>query len=241
MALFPYLAAFAVACGDSETSTAEAQFPAPQVADPTATATPESAATATPEPTSTPVLPSASAAALLDAESFHFETDIEISFQFEALNVEMPISVTGDFQAPDNFHATLAVSLAFLVIDTEIISKDGTTYLKDPISDEWIITPGGLELFSDPMELIQVEAASLTGLELAGVGTLDEVDTFRLTAGATAGTHSSSTGDFVLSFWIGVSDGLLMKVLAEGPFSFPWRTATCSAASDWGRPRRPSC
>ena len=93
---------------------------------------------------------------MLEAESFHFETDIEISFQSEALNVEMPISVTGDFQAPDNFHATLSVSLVFLVIDTEIISKDGTTYLKDPTSDEWIITPGGLELFSDPMELVQV-------------------------------------------------------------------------------------
>jgi hypothetical protein len=144
------LAAFAMACADSETSTAEAQLTAPQVADPTATATPETAATATPEPTPTTALPSASApellesagATLLEAQSFHFETDIEISFQSEALNVEMPLSVNGDFQAPDNFHATLAVSLVFLVIDSEIIRKDGITYLKDPTSDEWIITSG---------------------------------------------------------------------------------------------------
>ena len=218
------LAALAMACDDSNTGSVETQLPAPQAADPTAVPTPEPTATPTPEPTPTPALPSVSAAelletsvaALLAAESFHFVTDVEISFQSETLSVEVPISVTGDFQAPDDFHATMAVSLIFLVIDTEIISKDGTTYLKDPASDQWIVIPGGLELFSDPMELVRVEAASLIDLALAGVETLDGVDTFRLTATANAGTYSSSTGDFLLSFWIRASDGLLMRISAEG-------------------------
>ena len=219
----PLLFALAMACGGSENSV-EAQLTAPQVAEPTATATPEPAPTATPEPTPTPTLPSvstvefleAAAAALLEAESFHFDTEIEISFQSETLTLDVPITVNGDFQAPDSFHATLAVSLVIFVIDTEIIGKGGTTYLKDPASDRWIITPGGLELFSDPMELVRVEAANLIDLALAGVETLDGVDTYRVTAIATAGSYSSSTGDFQVSFWIRVSDGLLTRVSAEG-------------------------
>jgi len=219
------LVALATACEDSETSDV-AELPSPQVAEPTATATPEPVPTPTPEPTPTPTptLPSvsalelleAAAAALLEAVSFHFDTEVEISIQSETLNVDIPITVIGDFQAPDSFHATMAVSLVFLVIDTEIISKDGTTYLKDPTSDEWVITPGGLELFSDPMELVRVDAGDLSDLVLAGVENLDGVDKYRLTATASAGTYSSSAGEFEVSFWIGVGDGLLTRVSAEG-------------------------
>ena len=217
------LAALGTACS-GDPALEEPGTPESSAMQPTSTPTPEPSPTATPEPSPTPTPPASSARELLEAGaalvlgvgSFHFDTDIELSVQSEGLSLDVPISVSGDFQAPDAFRASMALSLVLLVIDLEMVSKDGTTYLKDPATDEWTVIAGGIPLFSDPTELVRLEAGRLSDLALAGVELLEGVEAYRVTAIAPAGTYSSSTGDFQVSFWIGVDDGLLTRVSARG-------------------------
>ncbi len=46
-------------------------------------------------------------------ESFHFDMDVLIKVSSEGITPDLPISYTGDFQAPDRSKGSIFVSLGF--------------------------------------------------------------------------------------------------------------------------------
>ena len=164
--LLALVIAVGIACAESE--TAPTPTPSPTVAP-------------TPEPTSTPIAESAleileaSMAAMQDAESLHFDIDVQVKLVVQGQPLDVPLRFVGDFQAPDRSQGTLSLAIPFFSIEIEVISIGSTTYTKDPETGEGVVTLDEAPFFEGPVEFIGVEELDkLLGLTLVGEETLDD-------------------------------------------------------------------
>ncbi len=226
--VFPALIAIlaitvAAACADTGQVTDTTAEPTAEPASPTpeaATPTPEPTPTATPTPTPLPVsaldVIDASIAAMDALASFRFDLDIVASMDSEGFALEVPITVTGSYRAPDSIQAALGMDLLFMTIETELVGLGDTQYVKDPTTGEWQVTVGAGGSIIDPTQFLIQEAAGLQDLVLAGLETLDGVDTYRLTATSVEGTFGATSGEFALTLWVQASDNLVARIVAEG-------------------------
>jgi hypothetical protein len=148
--------------------------------------------------------------------SYHFEMDIVVSVKSEDFALEIPVEISGDYQAPDRIKASLKMAVIFLTIETEIVRLGNTQYIKDPETGEWQVTVGESALFMDPGQFVQVESENLNDLAMVGLETLDGVEVYHLAATTVEGTYGGGGGEFRLSLWTRVKDGLVAKVEAEG-------------------------
>ena len=95
---------------------------------PEPTETPEPTATPTPEPSPAPEFTSASqiieaaTAAMRGVDSFHFKMDMKINADIQGMNLDVPMTFEGDYQAPDRFARAMSISLGFISITTEMVS-----------------------------------------------------------------------------------------------------------------------
>ena len=205
------------------TETTGVDEPAPadtQALEATAVPTPASL----PEPTPTPLPLSLSAEKILGAAlvaldgagTFHFDTDIGLSLQSAGLDLEVPIKVVGDYESADSFRAFMTLSMILAVIDIDFITKDGTTYMKEPGSGVWKVLASGTPAFGDPMQFLRFEATSLKDLALQGIEAVEGVDHYRLTAKAPIGAYGLPSGELGLSFLVGVNDGLPSRISVDG-------------------------
>ena len=223
----------ALACGGKESG--EGPEPAASVApsatpEPTATQTPTPmpTPTATPTPTVTPSptpsarLPSAedileaSTEAMMAVSSFHFELDVVVKVESDDFALDLPVEISGDYQAPDRIKASLKMVVIFLTIETEMVSLGNTQYIKEPETGEWQVTVGESSIFLDPAQFVQVELENLKDLAIVGLESLDGVEVYHLTATTAEGTYGGGEGEFQLSLWARVEDGLVARVVAEG-------------------------
>jgi hypothetical protein len=150
--------------------------------------------------------------------SFHFDMDMLIALTSQGVAFDVPLTFVGDFQAPDRLKADMSLTIAFFAIETEIVSIGDTTYTRDPETGEWDVTLGEDAFIISPAEFMGEGVSDLNDLVYVGVETLESGSMFRLQGTSVTGAFTESVSDFVLSFWIGVDDGLLAQVKAEGKF-----------------------
>ena len=190
---------------------------------PTVTPTPTPSPTPAPKPilVSAEELFNASTAAMLDVDSLHFDTDALLNLEVQqGVTLEIPASVTGDFQSPDRVKGSLSLTLAFITIQSQFIGIGNTIYMTHPETGEWLVFTGGSSFIQNPRDLIGVQASRLKDLTLVGEEELDGARLYHLKATALAGTFRGTVGEFEVSFWIGIDDGLLAKVAVEGELDF---------------------
>ena len=150
--------------------------------------------------------------------SFHFDMDIQMSVDTQGVSLDVPISLSGDYQAPDRFEGTLGVNLAFFIIEKEIISIGGTTYMRDSQAGEWEVIAAEQAFFVGPDVFVGVDTDVLENLAVIVVETVAGVAVYHLKGTAISGTFGDIADDFEVSFYIGVNDGLLTQIQAEGEF-----------------------
>ena len=64
--------------------------------------------------------------------SFHFDMNAELSVDAQGTSLDIPLTISGDFLAPDRFQGTMELKIFFFTIETEIITIGDTTWTKDP-------------------------------------------------------------------------------------------------------------
>jgi hypothetical protein len=144
--------------------------------------------------------------------------DIQMTVAVAGSSLDVPLAFVGDFQAPDRIKAVMSLTIPFFTLEIEIVSIGDTTYTKDPETGEWEVSIGEDAFFIAPDQFIGEEVRDLRDLAIVGVETLAGVELYHLKGTAPAGTFSESDSEFMMSFWIGVDDGLLAQVTAVGEF-----------------------
>ena len=210
--------AVSVTCSNAEPTAT------PTVA-PTATPSPTPSPVPTPEPTAAPIELSAeeillaNVAKLLEVPSFHYQYDVEAKVRVQTISLTVPMTVTGDYQAPDRLQASLSATIAFVELTSELVRVGDATYFKLHGSEEWKVGMVDGVFFLDPRELVLLQPKDLNNLQLVAVTTLDGVSAFHLTGTLDADRLSGATGEFDVAVWVGVDEGLVLQVTGGGEVS----------------------
>ena len=134
--------------------------------------------------------------------------------------------MSGDFQLPDRESAIVTFDMGALSMRMEMVSVDGDVYIRDPLSGEWSLDPGGDTIPGG------MAGALLSGLPedgglpgsslLVSMDTLDGKPVYRLSGEAGTGLLAGmSRGDMLpagsasVSYWVGAEDFLVRRVLLE--------------------------
>lgn len=218
-------------CGPSEeeiaTQTAAAWTPTP-----TKTPTPvPPTATPTLVPSPTPPSPEAmleaANAAMAKVETYHFEMVIEMSVGMEGLTVDVPISFSGDYQAPDRMQALMSIEFLGISIETELITIGGISYATDPMTGDWEKQTEDTESVTpfQPDSFIGADSFELENPELVGLEELDGVAVYHISGSVPPEGFEEIFGDsggettFVIDYWIGMEDNLVRKIMLNVTFS----------------------
>ena len=183
---------------------------------PTVEPTPLPTGTATPEPLTALGVLEGSAAAMLEVDSFHFEMAIDIGIETEGISMTLPVTMTGNFLAPDRISGVFGINLGFFAIESEIIGIGDTLYTKDPETGEWDVSTGQDALFASPEEFVGVDTEGLSNLVLIGEDVLDGSTVYVVEGTAAPGTLNEAQGETEVTYWVGVDDLLLRQIVAVG-------------------------
>ena len=77
-----------------------------------------------------------------EVASFHFDLEASVGVDAGGIATQIPVSLVGDFQAPDRARLKLNVSLLFFTLETETVIIGDTVYSTDPVTGEWQIESG---------------------------------------------------------------------------------------------------
>jgi len=154
--------------------------------------------------------------ALADAESFAFEMNIVMSVETGGLTIDIPMTYAGDFQAPNSSAADLTIAIPLLSVESKVVSLGDTSYVFDPSSRQWNIVQGQSPFFAGPDVFLGSTSDELSDLLLTGQQLLDGVDTYVISGKLPNGEIGGAGGDFDFVYWIGIEDGLLRQVEADG-------------------------
>lgn len=211
-----------------------------------ATATPEPTATpaptATPEPTATPVptsiaeaasqaVPSvdsseeaqeiflASLSAIASATSFRFETDAILDASDGGIASRIPVTLIGEFQAPDRMHGKMTLSLGFIGLEVETIAIGEVVYTRDFQDGKWEIADNSSFTLPNPPEFARAALPTIGALTSLGEESLDGTLTYHLRGVLDEDVFGSSSGDATVDYWIGVEDFLMRQIFVKGDVS----------------------
>ena len=183
---------------------------------PPLTPPPAFAATPTAGPLSAQDILQASAEAMDRVETFHFDMALLMSVESEGITLDLPMSYTGDFQAPDRSQGSISISLGFLTIEFQTIKIGDTLYETDPDTGKWGIGTEEDALFGDSADLATIDLSGLEDLALVGEDTLDGTRVYQITGTARAQAQGEQGVETAITHWVGVEDGLLRQVVTEG-------------------------
>ena len=158
--------------------------------------------------------------AMAEAVTFALEIDIVLDVRTGGLAIEVPVKYAGDLHAIGYSSADLTITIPFQVIESKLITSGGTNYLFDPVANTWERLPGDTPFFAGPSVFLGTDASDVTDLELVGRETFEGTDTHVVSARRLGVEIGGATGDLEVVYWIGVDDGLLHKVEANGLVEF---------------------
>ena len=167
-----------------------------------------------------------SLAAMAGVDSFHFQVDAAVKTSAGDLETTIPLTLVGDFQAPDRARTKLTVSLGFFSVEVESIAIGDTLYVTNPQTGQWEITSDSAFVFPSPTEFTGGIDLGLDEMVLVGEVTLGGTQTLHLRGTAPAEAFGGSQGRSEVEFWIGVDDLLIRKVATEVEISLEDLTAS---------------
>ncbi len=198
--------------------------------------------TPTPEPAATPAPLSAEAIlqgafdASEQASSYRFDMNLLMVLSGADIgeDTEMPMHLVGDVQPPDTVQGTLTMSVNGVEVETQVVRVAGTTYVKNPLTDKWLIEPQTTTIFN-PEDLV-ADPTTVDELELLGEETVEGTPAYHLT-GRTRLPFSFDEPlgdvetDMLVNYWISQEDLRVVRSTAEGDIDFTGQidaTATVS-------------
>ena len=204
--------------------------PAP-VATPMSVATPESAPAPEDDRTASEILADA-ASALAELDSFRLFTEMVISTAQGGTSIELPITLQADFQKPLDSQGSVVIDIGFFKIEIKFITVDGDFYMTDPETGEWILGASASDFlplnpsdFADAENFVGPDLLSESDkLTLEGTEEVDGIEAYRITASADSGSVAmleGLDGELDMMFWVGVEDGLLHRIMANGKLAMP--------------------
>ena len=196
--------------------------PAQAVNVPTATAIPSSAIAQSTGGSGNPTAESIFAMAgdaMAAVSSFQFGMESILSFESGGTAFDIPITMQGEYLAPDRSQGTVSLSVVFFTIESQFVTIGDTTYVTDPDSGEWSIGQSPNLLFADPRDFANAEflkeADNFEELEFIGIETLDGLEVYHLSGIA---VDEGVGDDLVVNFLIDVDDNLISQVTVSGAF-----------------------
>ena len=217
--------------------------PVPPTATPVPTNTPVPVATPvpvdTPAPASAPQDDRTASEILADAlkamaevESFHLLTELIISTAQGGTPIEFPITLQADFQKPLDSKGSIEIDIGFFKVEMKFITVDGDFYMTDPGTGEWLLGASASEFlplnasdFADAENFVGPDLlAESDKLTLEGAEDVNGVETYRISASPDSGSVAileGIDGELDMTFWVGVQDGLLHRIMANGQLSIP--------------------
>ena len=154
--------------------------------------------------------------AMDEAVTFALEIDIVLDVRTGGLQIEVPVKYAGDLHAIGYSAADLTIIIPFQVIESKLITSSGTNYIFDPEANVWERLPGDSPFFAGPSVFLGTDASDTTDLVFVRDETIDGVETHVVSAKRPGVEIGGAIGDLEVLYWIGVSDGLLRKVEANG-------------------------
>jgi len=152
----------------------------------------------------------------MQPSTLHFEMEIETSVETTNGRAELPIKLSGDYQAPDRSMGTMLINLGFISVRSQVINIGDITYIQDESTGEWSSSTASSPVVAGPSVLLNPDLKTLVSLELLGIESIDGVDAHHFRAIAPAGTLDDSLGQLEMEYWVGLDDGDLIQVLARG-------------------------
>ncbi len=141
---------------------------------------------------------------------------IVMNVETGGLTLDIPMTYVGDFQAPNNSAADLTIAIPLLNVESKVVSLGDTSYVFDPSSQQWNVVQGQSPFFAGPSVFLGATSDDLSDLKLTGQQVIDGVDTYVVSGKLPNGDIGGAEGDFDFVYWIGIEDGLLRQVEAEG-------------------------
>lgn len=171
-------------------------------------------------------------AALAELDSFHLFTELLISTAQGGTSIEFPITVQADFQKPFDSKGMMKIDLGFFSIEINFIIVDGEFYMTDPETGDWVLGANASDFLPlNPSDFANAE--NLVGpellvesdkLTLEGTEEVNGIDAYRITASADSESVAllqGIGGELDMTFWVGVEDGLLHRIMANGQLEIP--------------------
>ncbi len=158
--------------------------------------------------------------AMDEAVTFALEIDIVLDVRTGGLQIEVPVKYAGDLHAIGYSAADLTITIPFQVIESKLITSSGTNYIFNDTANAWKRLPGDSPFFAGPSVFLGTDASDTTDLELVRSETIDGAETHVVLATRPGVEIGGATGDLDVVYWIGVDDGLLRKVEANGAVEF---------------------
>lgn len=157
--------------------------------------------------------------AMAAVSSFQFGMESILSFESGGTAFDIPITMQGEYLAPDRSQGTVSLSVVFFTIESQFVTIGDTTYVTDPDSGEWSIGQSPNLLFADPRDFANAEflkeADNFEELEFIGIETLDGLEVYHLSGIA---VDEGVGDDLVVNFLIDVDDSLISQVTVSGAF-----------------------
>jgi hypothetical protein len=161
-------------------------------------------------------------AALKDVKSFHFRLDHENGATQIPLNLQL-VSAEGDAVVPDRLSADVEAKAGNAAVSVKVVGIGNDTWITNPFSRQWQhLGNVSVREIADPPTLVSAVVGALTNTALAGHGTIDGADAYRITgqvdsaALESAFSNAESGLNLKVEVWVGVSDSLPRKVRLTG-------------------------
>ena len=146
--------------------------------------------------------------------------DIQVKVDMGGSTIEFPLSVAGDFEAPDRSQAAMSITfLGGLTIESDFVRIGDTTYVKDRESGEWRLGTNEEAPFR-PDEFLRVKLSDIRDLTMIGEEALDGTPVYHLRGVASPGTFTGQEGDVQIEYWIGLEDARIRQVAVQREFEF---------------------
>ena len=157
---------------------------------------------------------------MAEAVTFALEIDIVLDVRTGGLAIEVPVRYAGDLHAIGYSSADLTITIPFQVIESKLITSSGTNYIFDPEANTWERLPGDSPFFAGPSVFLGSDTSDTTDLNLLRSETIEGTEMHVVSAVRPGVEIGGATGDLEVLYWIGVDDGLLHKVEANGLVEF---------------------
>ena len=186
----------------------------------TITPTPDPSVSPTPTPNPGPDILVTSRGAMAETVTFALEIEIVLDVRSGGLAIEVPVNYAGDVSNFGYSAADLTVTIPFQVFETKIITGSYRSYIFDNAANAWSPLTLDSPFFAGPSVFLGTDPGATNNVVLVKSETIDGVETHVVSAKRPGVEIGGATGDLDVVYWIGVDDGLLRKVEANGAVEF---------------------